>query len=160
MTKRFMLILAALLLLMLARPASAEDAIKIDLYVRSGAGESVQPDYPDLSALIGEGLTIDDFNVTYSSPAADLTVDPTTGLITVAENKQFASWMKVYITYKPKVAGVGTMTTFYFEVYAGRSLKWIKPASTDVVLGLDQEYRAVQIEENTYYIVDSLKVDD
>lgn len=158
MKKRFLLILSALLLWVLACPAAAEDAIKVDLYVRSGAGESVLPDYPDLSGRIGEGLTLEDFNVTYSSPAADLTVDPTSGLITVAEGKQFASWMKVYITYKPKVAGVGTMTTFYFEVYAGRSLKWIKPASTDVLLGLDQEYRAVQIEENTFYIVDSLKV--
>lgn len=158
MTKRFMLILAALLLLMLACPASAEDAIKIDLYVRSGAGESVLPDYPDLSARIGEGLTKDDFNVTYSTDHPDLTVEPTTGLITVAADKQFTSWMKVYITYKPKVAGVGTMTTFYFEVYAGRSLKSIVPSTNDVVLGLDQAYGSVRLEENTSYIVDSLKV--
>lgn len=159
MKKRWMLLLAAVWMLFIS-VAMAEDAIKIDLRVYSGAGESVQPDYPDLSAQIGEGLTLEDFNVTYSSPAADLTVDPTTGLITVAESKNYDTWMQVYITYKPKVAGVGTMTTFYFEVYAGRSLKWIKPASTNIVIGLDQDYRAVQIEENTFYIVDSLKVRD
>lgn len=158
--KKMMLWLLMALVFMLGA-AMAEEVVDVRFTVYSGAGETVQPDYPDLASQIGEGLTQDDFIITYSTNSQSayyMTVDETTGQLTMLGTLYSPKWMDIFITYTPKVEGVGVKTVFACEAYAGRRLTDITLSKSDLTLGLDQTAN-VQITLNNFYIIDHLTLD-
>ncbi|MBE5809309.1 MAG: hypothetical protein E7318_00060 [Clostridiales bacterium] len=158
--KKTMLWLLMALMLMLG-VAAAEDVVEVRFTVYSGAGEIVQPDYPDLASQIGEGLTQDDFVITYATNQAGsvyMTVDETTGQLTMSETLNYPQWMNVFITYTPKVEGVGVKTVFSCEVYAGARLTSITLGSKSLVLGMDHKC-SVQVTVNSSRVINHLELD-
>lgn len=144
MKKRWVLLIAAMLMALVCSWAAAEEAQYVNFPIYIGTGETVQPDYPDWAPLIGEGLTKDDFDITYRITAASLTLDED-GVLTMNTDYTYGHVYKMYVIYTPKVAGVGVKTEFYCEVFTGNGLRGItvEPASVKVALG--QEKKVVQV---------------
>lgn len=152
MKKRWTWLLAALVLLgVLCVPGAAGAAedkpIDTNWTFYVGRGETIQPNYPDFSSKIGEGLTKKDFTITYASENAQITVNPATGEATSASERLY-SGSSIYLTYTPVKEGVGQKTVFECVGYTGNPLTYIKPYRTELVYGLDQP-GGVSIEFNS-----------
>lgn len=137
----WLMLTALLMLLILPMTASAETT-----YVDSGysffitPGEVLLPDYPDLSYMIGEGLTKDDFIINYSTTVG---LDQSyyyfddNGVMTMPESTTVPRDFKCYITYTPKVNGVGKKTAFYAWVKVRNPLSFTV-LSPNVTLATDE----------------------
>lgn len=138
--KKKILLLMLVLLVTLLIPMTAGAVTTVDsgfsFYI--GEGESVMPDYPDLAYLIGEGLTKDDFVITYSSslefPNRHFDADGrcTIGSFSTPYNMAF------YMTYTPKVPGVGKTTIFKGFVKIREPLTEISMTTREVLLATDE----------------------
>ncbi len=131
--------------------------IKTDFVFTVGAGETIQPDYPDFSSLIGEGLTKDDFTISYSRRITDAKVDPVTGQVTIRDGVDYEATLDVYVTYTPVTAGVGKETVFCCTAHYGEALKWIKPEERNLTLALGQS-ETMGFESNGYEFPGELEI--
>lgn len=138
MKKCFLLLICVLLLCCSSAFAANTVPSGFKFYVDKET--TVLPGYPDLSGKIGEGLTKDDFYITYdkSQGENDFTIDAD-GRVTV--NKRVSgSYLKyIFITYTPKVSGVGTTTVFRAEMkIAGTPLTEIDVKKSEIVVALTE----------------------
>ncbi len=152
MKKRWLWLLMALVLLgALCVPGAAgaakDEPIRAPYSFYIGWGETIQPDYPDLSLKIGEGLTQDDFIITYSSKGEQVKVDPTTGEATALTEYRWEG-EDIYITYTPVKEGVGKKTVFSCRATANEPLTYIKPRKTELLYGLG-EWDGFTVDLNT-----------
>ncbi|MDD6050405.1 MAG: dockerin type I repeat-containing protein [Clostridiales bacterium] len=127
---------------------AAETAIEVKVTNNyAGWGETIQPDYPDLSSMIGEGLTQDDFTISYRIDSNTNTIDPVTGAVTInATSSRYAN--VVFITYTPVKTGVGKKSVFMTKVWCGPPLKKIELDKTEMVMGQSEGTRKIRIELN------------
>lgn len=148
MKKRlWMLLAAAMLMMMLAGAAAAEPAQRyLDFTIFCGQGETTMPDYPDMAGMIGEGLTDDDFIITYSTSSQYTFHED--GRITISEDGSGNFY--VYITYTPRVEGVGKPTRFQIMVSVLRPLTYIETDVDHIVTNLDYSYASVELSVPNY----------
>lgn len=125
-----------LLLSLIAGPAYAAQTIDSGYGFYIGAGESLIPDYPDLAYLIGDGLTKDDFIVTYSSNNTSTFAED--GRVTISPTFTRPSSFRFNMTYIPKVPGVGKETIFTGYVYVREPLTKINILTESVTVALDE----------------------
>lgn len=154
MKKRMLFVLALALLLCLMGTAGAEDYVNGGFTIYCAGGETIQPEYPDLSGKIGEGLTQDDFLITYEcSNVTIVTMDAETGQVTVAEGNEGTYRYEVYVTYTPKTEGVGKKTVFLGYLYTGTPYAYLRveDGSTEITLGVGQSIRR-RIVYNSYLV--------
>ena len=154
MKKRMLFVLALALLLCLMGTAGAEDYVNDGFLIYCAGGETIQPEYPDLSGKIGEGLTQDDFLITYEcSNVTIVTMDAETGQVTVAEGNVGTYRYEVYVTYTPKTEGVGKKTVFLGYLYTGTPYAYLRveDGSTEITLGVGQSIRR-RIVYNSYLV--------
>lgn len=109
-SRRYILVLLLLMLALLPCAAQAKTVQTGDLLF-GAAGDIRIPIYKDYSDQIGEGLTQDDFILTFHSLSDYMTIDAQ-GQITMRADTPYASDHDLEITYTPKVAGMGKTTTF------------------------------------------------
>lgn len=132
------LVLTLLVMLLIPMTAGAVTTVNSGYSFYIGEGESVMPDYPDLAYLIGEGLTKNDFVITYSSslefPNRHFDADGrcTIGSFSTPYNMPF------YMTYTPKVQGVGEKTIFKGFVMIREPLTEISISATEIILATDE----------------------
>jgi len=108
MKKMMWLLLAAALLLPCLAMA---DTVQLTDFLMCSVGEKRLPIYPDYSGYIGEGLTKDDFDVTYASSSPYVTVEAD-GTVFISDRAKLNANYPLEITYTPKVEGVGETTVF------------------------------------------------
>lgn len=77
-------------------------------------GQTVTPAWPDYTVWIGEGLSKDDFIITYERYDTTLFQINANGSVTVAKDAPISRWTEydVVVKYTPKVEGVGETTEF------------------------------------------------
>lgn len=121
--KRIMLLFLTALLLL--TPALAE-TVEIHEFYMCSPGDVRLPIYPDYSGRIGEGLTRDDFIITYESPTPQVTVQ-TDGTVYIADSVGLDANFPLNITYTPKVEGVGTKTVFTGRLRTAAAIDRITP---------------------------------
>ena len=138
-----------LLVFLCAGKALAAQRIDSGFSVYIGAGESLTPDYPDLAHLIGEGLTKEDFNISYYSFSS--VTFSSDGQITVPESTKWPSTIPFNIVYSPKVSGVGIETHFTANIYV-RALLTEITAPAGVTMGMDEtaQFRISQTPGSVY----------
>lgn len=109
MKKILMLVITAFLL---ALPCAALAAtVEIHDFYLCSVGQVRLPYYPDYSSRIGEGLTQDDFIITYACDSPYVTLE-SDGTVYISENAKLNTNFDLDITYTPKVEGVGETTVF------------------------------------------------
>ena len=104
-------LLMLLLALMLPLTASAVNTVEIHDFYLCSVGQVRLPYYPDYSSRIGEGLTQDDFIITYACDSPYVTLE-SDGTVYISENAKLHTDFNLDITYTPKVEGVGETTVF------------------------------------------------
>ncbi len=141
MRKSIGIVFALLLMLALACSAATaeEDAQFVDFTIYLGREEPIQPEYPDLAPLIGEGLTKDDFDITYHCKNWAIDIDENGGLFYDPEYT-YCGEVKLYITYTPKVEGVGEEKTFYCTMMTGNKLTYLSLRDKEANLGVGQKW--------------------
>lgn len=128
--------LLCILMLMIAGPAYAVQTIDSGFGFYIGAGESLMPDYPDLAYLIGDGLTKDDFTVSFASNGTRHFSED--GRVTIDSSFTRPSSFLFEMTYIPKVPGVGKETIFTGYVYVREPLTEITVLTESVTVALDE----------------------
>lgn len=128
--------LICLLALLMTGPAYAVQTIDSGFGFYIGAGESLMPDYPDLAYLIGDGLTKDDFTVSFASNNSSTFAED--GRVTISPTFTRPSSFKFEMTYIPKVPGVGKETVFTGYVYVREPLTEITVLTESVTVALDE----------------------
>lgn len=128
--------LICLLLTVLACPAYAAKTIDSGYGFYIGAGESLMPDYPDLAHLIGEGLTKDDFTISFASNNSSTFAED--GRVTISPTFTRPSSFKFEMTYIPKVPGVGKETVFTGYVYVREPLTELTVLTPEITMALDE----------------------
>lgn len=148
-----MLLLLAALMLCLAGSAGAEEYVDGKFTIYCAAEETIQPDYPDLSGRIGEGLTQDDFQITYECSAYVVTMDPATGQVSVSERGTSHARYEVFVTYTPKIDGVGKKTVFRGHLYTGVPYAYLRvyDGLAEITLGVGQSVSR-RIDYNSYNV--------
>lgn len=110
------IILAALLLVLLCLPASAEvETVNWAAETIAAIGDTRKPWYPDYSSRCGENVTLDDFNVTYLAVSGKDIKVAKDGTITVPDTLKTGTYY-VEATYTPKKSGVGKKSKFTLPV--------------------------------------------
>ena len=132
MKKRMLWVLLAtcLLLPMLAR---AEKTVEVSGHLMCAAGEPRVAAYPDLSGEIGQGLTLADFDVTYSSASPYVTVYED-GSLFISEAAGMFSNLPLTVTYTPRAAGVGETTHFRFTLRTSYPLTGLTADVTELYM--------------------------
>jgi hypothetical protein len=92
-------------------------------------GDVRLPFYPDYSHHIGEGLTKDDFIITYASSSPKVTVEAD-GTVHIASGVALYTNFPLEITYTPIVEGVGETTVFACRLRTTAAIKQITPEKT------------------------------
>ncbi|MGN1370133.1 MAG: dockerin type I repeat-containing protein [Aristaeellaceae bacterium] len=140
MKKRWTWLLTGLvLLLLLCVPGIAgAEAVKTNFWIYVGSKETIQPSYPDFSAQIGEGLTKEDFTITYSTDGKHITVDAATGAVTSIDTVTRIT-EPVYVTYTPVQSGVGKETVFSCTVELATRLERVEADKAEFLLGMGQK---------------------
>lgn len=135
----FLILMMAALLLLFQAEAGAEVTTHIWAYgTVVSPGETRMPYYPDYSSRCGEGVTQDDFKITYKAVSGrDIKVS-SDGVITVPKDLKLGTYY-MEITYTPKVTGVGKLSRF-----------------THAVKVIDT-VRKIDISEDTIYIREGVK---
>jgi len=117
--KRVFRMLMVLLVIALFLPAAgtgvADTVLDSGIVMLMGRGDSAMPDYSWLPGRIGEGLTADDFRITYSDvSSADISVDAN-GCVTVADDAKTPGKHTYLVHYRPR-SGTGKTTIFSVAV--------------------------------------------
>ena len=130
MMKRWRILLLVLLAaLLLPAIALAEKTVEIHTFLMCSPGDVRLPFYPDYSHHIGEGLTKDDFIITYASSSPKVTVEAD-GKVHIASGVALYTNFPLEITYTPKVEGVGETTVFACRLRTTAAIKQITPEKT------------------------------
>lgn len=134
---RLMLVLIVALMLPLA--AGAVETVESNFSFYIGAGETILPDYPDLAYMIGAGLTKEDFDITYST-SKDIPMKnfDENGVCTISSTITRPCTLALYMTYTPKVPGVGKKTIFKGIIYVREPLTEIEVLDPEVILAVDE----------------------
>ena len=146
--KRSLLFLGVCMLVcLLCCSASAANVI-MDYYVYLGPGESVMPNWPDMSSSIGKGLTKNDFVITYSPKEY---VDAN-GRCTLPEGyPSYMGSVPVYVTYTPKVSGKGKTTTFESAIAIREPLTDLYIINNNITISLGETAEIeVRVPSNCY----------
>ena len=153
--------LAVLMLLCLPQLAMAETkTVALSNYVAISPGETRKPVYRDYSAIIGAGLTMDDFDVTYKAKSKELTVTGD-GTITVPEDIETGVYY-VEATYTPKVSGVGTKATYNLSVLVTKPLRKVTSNMDGLYIPLGETaYLMLELSGATSsYVISTASYDD
>ena len=102
------------------------NTVEIHDFYMCSPGDMRLPIYPDYSSRIGEGLTQDDFIITYESSASQVTV-AADGTVYIADGVGLNTNFPLNITYTPKVAGVGVKTIFMGRLRTAEAIDQIIP---------------------------------
>lgn len=141
MKKRTLWLALAALLAFLCLPGTAGAMTIVDsgfgFYI--GAGETILPDYPDLAYLIGDGLTREDFDVSYTTNVyVESKGFDADGRATVSAGTTRPSSCYFYMIYTPKVQGVGKETVFRGKMWIREPMTKISVINPEVVLATDE----------------------
>ena len=147
MKKRMLFVLALALLLCLMGTAGAEKRVIPDFWLPMKAGETCLPDYPDWGYMIGEGLTKEDFDITYLSRSYMLEIGED-GTLSVSASARRPFYLSFDVIYTPKVEGVGEKTSFVCAAIDAGWLTYIKPHVDRKIVALDQP-ATIQLETNS-----------
>lgn len=144
MKKRFWMLILAAVMAMVCLSAAGEEQRKIlDFTIECGAGETTMPDYPDFAEMIGEGLTDDDFDITY--PVKNWVTFDADGRVTVSSDAYAGGgYYTLDIVYSPKVEGVGETTAFNIRFKVLNPLTQVYMDATSIETNMD--YTRNQIE--------------
>ena len=126
--KKGMLFLLLVFLMLLPGLVIAE-TVTIHEFWLCSPGDVRLPVYPDYSSRIGEGLTKDDFIITYASSSPEVTVEAD-GTVHIAEGVPLLTNFPLEITYTPKVEGVGKKTVFAGRLCTVEAIKQMTPEQT------------------------------
>ncbi len=127
MKKSLLLLMIAALLLLPA--IGLAETVTIHEFWLCSPGDVRLPIYPDYSSRIGEGLTKDDFIITYESPAPEVTVKAD-GTVHIADGVPLLTNFPLEITYTPKVEGVGKKTVFAGRLRTVEAINQMTPEQT------------------------------
>lgn len=141
MKKGMLLFLLALLLLPVLGSA---ETVEIHEFWMCSPGDVRLPIYPDYSSRIGEGLTKDDFIITYASSSPKVTVEAD-GTVHIAEGVPLLTNFPLEITYTPKVEGVGTKTVFAGRLRTDEAINEITP---------EQDFYRIRVGETISFVVE------
>lgn len=142
MKKRFLL--AALLALLLLPVLGSAETVEIHEFWVCSPGDVRLPIYPDYSSRIGEGLTKDDFIITYASSALEVTVEAD-GTVHIADGVPLLTNFPLEITYTPKVEGVGEKTVFAGNLRTIEAINQITP---------EQAFYRMRVGETISFVVE------
>ena len=123
------MLLLLLLALLLPLTASAVNTVEIHDFYLCNVGQVRLPYYPDYSGRIGEGLTQDDFIITYACDSPYVTLE-SDGTVYISENAKLHTDFNLDITYTPKVEGVGEETVFKGRLRTVTPITEMKPERT------------------------------
>ena len=123
--KKGLLFLLLVALLLLPVLGSAE-TVEIHEFWMCSPGDVRLPIFPDYSSRIGEGLTKNDFIITYASPSPKVTVEAD-GTVHIAKGVPLLTNFPLEITYTPKVEGVGEKTVFAGRLRTVEAINEITP---------------------------------
>ena len=134
---RLMMVLIVALMLPLA--AGAVETVESNFSFYIGAGVTILPDYPDLAYMIGAGLTKEDFDITYST-SKDIPMKnfDENGVCTISSTISRPCTLALYMTYTPKVPGVGKKTIFKGIIHVREPLTEIEVLDPEVILAVDE----------------------
>ena len=160
MKKLLMIVLIFLLISMLGifEIAYAATEIGVTFTVHAAQGQTVYPDYPDFSYLIGKGLTKDDFDITYwvsTNPNNTDFVFDENGALTLSDTVAIAngySGYMMYIQYTPKRPGVGKETIFRCDLEVYSKISEIKVDKERIIIQLSgsSDWFEVNVPRGTY----------
>ncbi|MBQ7138124.1 MAG: dockerin type I repeat-containing protein [Clostridia bacterium] len=139
--RKLLVLLAALLLLPVF--CSAE-TVEIHEFWMCSPGDVRLPIYPDYSSRIGEGLTKDDFIITYASSSPKVTVKAD-GAVYIANGVPLLTNFPLEITYTPKVEGVGTKTVFAGRLRTVEAINEITP---------EKDFYRIRVDETISFVVE------
>lgn len=141
MKKGMLLFLLALLLVPVLGSA---ETVEIHEFWMCSPGDVRLPIFPDYSSRIGEGLTKDDFIITYASSSPKVTVEAD-GTVHIAEGVPLLTNFPLEITYTPKVEGVGTKTVFAGRLRTDEAINEITP---------EQDFYRIRVGETISFVVE------
>lgn len=145
MKKSWMVLIAAMLLVLLCQTAYAAwpTPVKVDFVFYVGEGETVLPDYPDLAHLVGDGLTMDDFDVriTTSLYTSDVLGFNADGSYTAREGGAIPRTTSFYMFYIPKKGVNAKETVFQGTISIHKPLTSITLSDNDVTMAIDETVR-------------------
>lgn len=147
--KKYWGVLLSAMLLLLCSPALADEPVKkyLDFTIVCGQGETTMPEYPNFAGMIGEGLTDDDFIITYPT-GHDFTFHED-GRVSISANAYIHSenaYKPVWVTYSPKDEKVGAATSFQIRVSVRNPLSYITPSVERIVSTLDYSGTSVTLK--------------
>ena len=102
------------------------ETVEIHEFWMCSPGDVRLPIYPDYSSRIGEGLTKDDFIITYESSSSKVTVEAD-GTVHIADGVGLLTNFPLNIIYTPKVEGVGVKTVFSGRLRTVEAINEITP---------------------------------
>ena len=121
--KKLWILICTLMLMALSCLCAAEESVAtrwhyVDFFVCQG--QTMTPEWPNYAAQIGEGLTNEDFFITYEDYDTSVFQIHADGSVTTAANAKVSRWEKydVVVKYTPKVEGVGETTVFRGATFA------------------------------------------
>ena len=141
MKKGMLLFLLALLLVPVLGSA---ETVEIHEFWMCSPGDVRLHIFPDYSSRIGEGLTKNDFIITYASPAPEVTVEAD-GTVHIAEGVPLLTNFPLEITYTPKVEGVGKKTVFAGRLRTVEAINEITP---------EKDFYRIRVDETISFVVE------
>lgn len=141
MKKGMLLFLLALLLLPVLGSA---ETVEIHEFWMCSPGDVRLPIFPDYSSRIGEGLTKDDFIITYASSSPKVTVEAD-GTVHIAEGVPLLTNFPLEITYTPKVEGVGEKTVFAGRLRTDEAINEITP---------EKDFYRIRVDETISFVIE------
>ena len=142
MKKHWMPLIAAMLICLLYGKASAAwpTPVKVDFTIYVGEGETVSPDYPDLTHLIDKNLTMDDFDVRYTKSlyTTDIIGFNTDGSYHESGTGVIPRTTPFYMFYTPKKGVDAKETVFQGTISIHKPLTSLSVSESDVAMSIDE----------------------
>lgn len=158
MKRRFLL--CTLLALLLLPVLGSAETVEIHEFWMCSPGDVRLPIYPDYSSRIGEGLTKDDFIITYASSSPKVTVEAD-GTVHIAKGVPLLTNFPLEITYTPKVEGMGEKTVFAGRLRTVEAINEITPEKDFYRIRVDETISfVVELNGGSTTLVASVKGDD
>ena len=134
MKKWLLLLLTLLLMLTCTWASAAEEVVDTGTHLYCAAGTTRPAFYPDMSAKTGTGLTQADFVITYSTTSEYVTLDAS-GNARISADAPLYNNLPVYVTYTPKVEGVGKQVTYKFILRTNKNIDSFTATPNKAYLG-------------------------
>lgn len=142
MKKYWIPLITAILMGLLCGTASAAwpTPVKVDFTFYVGEGETVYPDYPDLAHLVGDGLTMDDFDIriTDSLYTTDIGSFNADGSYHESRTGVIPRTTPFYMFYTPKKGINAKETVFQGTISIHKPLTSVTLSDNDVVMSIDE----------------------